>query len=499
MNVVAHTKSLCPECLEVLDATILEENNIVYIAKECLKHGSFKDVYWSDYELYLKAKKFEHIGDGLHNPQTRRTDRGCPFDCGICNEHKSHTALAIIDVTNRCNLKCPFCFAHAGAAGYVYEPSTEELKAVINRFALNKPVKPPGIQFSGGEPTLRKDLPELIAYAKEKGIHHIEVNTNGVRLAKSVGYCMELWDAGTCAIYLQFDGLTSDIYLTTRGVDLLKLKMQVIENCRKIGFDAVVLVPTLIRGVNDHQLWDIVNFALKNIDVVRCVNIQPVSICGRINKSKLREMRITIPDAIKIIEKQSRGQIKADDFYPVPFVVPLSRGVGALKDHRYVEFTTHPHCGMATYLFVEDDENVVPITRYGNIEKFMETMEKAYEMAKSGHKTKAKLKMLSSLRHVKGSLLRKLLPPILKTGSYKSLANLHYRMLMIGMMHFMDPYNFDLERVQRCTIHYGLPDGTLRPFCSYNTIHRPIIEKQFAKSWRKYRAEEKLAEPPITV
>ncbi len=495
---LAYTKSLCPECLKVLDATIYEEDNVVYIGKECVKHGSFNDVYWSDCGIYLKAKRFEHIGDGIQNPQTKRTVKGCPFDCGICNEHKSHTALAIIDVTNRCNLRCPFCFAHAGAAGYIYEPSTEELKAIIDRFAENKPIKPPGIQFSGGEPTLREDLPELIAYAKEKGIRHIEVNTNGVRLAKNLDYCRKLKDAGLCALYLQFDGVTPDIYKTTRGLDLWKLKLQVIENCRKIGFDAVVLVPTLIKGVNGHQLWDIINFALENIDVIRCVNIQPVSICGRIDKSKLREMRITIPDAIKLIEKQSGGKIKADDFYPVPFVVPISRAIGALKDHRYVEFTVHPHCGMATYILVEENNKLMPITRYGNIEKFMEVMEKVYKTANAKHKTKAKMQMLSALRHVKGNLLRKLLPPILKTGSYKSLASLHYRMLMIGMMHFMDPYNFDLERVQRCCIHYGLPDGTLRPFCSYNTIHRPIVEKKFAKKWKKYRPEVKLAETPIT-
>ncbi|MEM3737143.1 MAG: radical SAM protein [Candidatus Bathyarchaeia archaeon] len=481
MNVIGNTKSLCPECLQVVDAVLCEENNIVYITKECKEHGGFKDVYWSDYEMYLRAKRFEHVGDGLHNPQTKRS-KGCPFDCGICDEHRSHTALGIIDVTNRCNLQCPFCFAHAGAAGYLYEPSTEELKAIIDRFASNKPVKPPGLQFSGGEPTLREDLPELIAYAKKRGIHHVEVNTNGIRLAKSLDYCRELWEAGACAIYLQFDGVTPEIYLTTRGADLLKFKLQVIENCRKIGFDAVILVPTLIRGVNDHQLWDIVSFALENLDVVRCVNIQPVSICGRIDKSKLNDMRITIPDAIKLIEAQSGGKVKAEDFYPVPFVVPMSRAIGALRDHRYVEFTAHPHCGMATYMFVEDDGNIMPITRYGNIEKFMGVMEKVYATAEAGHKTRAKMRMLSSLRYVKGGLLRKLLPPILKTGSYKSLADLHYRMLMIGMMHFMDPYNFDLERVQRCCIHYGLPDGTLRPFCSYNTIHRPIVEKKFATS-----------------
>jgi len=491
LNVIKQTKSLCPECLSVIDATLYEKDNVVYIAKECEKHGRFEDVYWSDYQMWLRARNFEHVGDGLTNPRTKRTERGCPFDCGICNEHKSHTALAIIDVTNRCNLACPVCFAHAGAAGYVYEPTTEEIKRILENLRSNEPVKPPGLQFSGGEPTLREDLPELIAYARKVGFHHIEVNTNGIRIAQSIDYCRQLVENGASAIYLQFDGLTREVYKTTRGVDLLDTKLQAIENCRKIGFDAVVLVPTLIRGVNDSQLGDMVRFAAKNSDTIRCLNIQPVSICGRIDSSKLREMRITIPEAIKDVEQQTNGMIKAEDFYPVPVVVPFSRAVGALKNHRYVEFTAHPHCGMATYIFVEDGgEKFTPITKHADIEKFMKTMEEVYDAAREGKKMEAKIRALKCLRYLRWGLLRKFILPILRTGSYKSLANLHYRMVMVGLMHFMDPYNFDLERVERCLIHYGLPDGTIRPFCSYNSIHRSNVEKKFAMTLDEYRKRQ---------
>ncbi|MEM2211108.1 MAG: radical SAM protein [Nitrososphaerales archaeon] len=477
MEKIKDTESLCPECLKVLKAQLFrDEKDQVVIIKECPIHGIFEDIYWSDYQMYLKAKRFEHIGNGLTNPRTKRTEKGCPFDCGICNEHKSHTVLAIIDVTNRCNLKCPVCFANAEATGYLYQPTTDEIKRIIDNFRSNEPVKPPALQFSGGEPTVRDDLPELIEYAKKSGFHHIEVNTNGIRLANSIDYCKKLVDAGACAIYLQFDGVKRETYLKTRGIDLLDVKLKVIENCRKIGFDAIILVPTIIKGVNDDQLGDIIKFGVANADVVRCVNFQPVSITGRIDYEKRKEMRITIPECIKLIEKQTDGQIKADDFYPVPFVVPISQAVGALHNHRYVEFTVHPHCGMATYVFVEGDK-MIPITRYANVEKFMSVMEEVYQLAKDGHKIKAKMKMISSLKYVKWGLLRKLLLPILKTGSYKSLADLHYRMVMIGMMHFMDLYNFDLERVQRCTIHYGLPDGRIIPFCTMNTIHRSEVER----------------------
>lgn len=485
MKHLKYTKSLCPECLRVLDAEVYEEGGAVYISKECPAHGSFRDVYWSSYEQYERALKFEHVGDGLANPRTRR-EKGCPFDCGICNEHKSFTVLAIIDVTNRCNLRCPVCFANAGEAGYVYEPSTEEVKQIIDNFRSNEPAKPPGLQFSGGEPTVREDLPELIEYADKAGFHHIEVNTNGLRLT-DVDYCRELVEAGANAIYLQFDGVTSDVYLKTRGLDLLEVKKRVIENCRKIGFDAVVLVPTLIRGVNDHQVGDIIKFAARNADVVRCVNFQPVSICGRIDRQQLEQMRITIPDLMRLAEEQTGGQVRQSDWYPVPFVVPISRAVGALKKHRYgAEFTAHPHCGMATYLFVEGD-GVVPITRRADVEGFMRKMEEAWRLAEGGRAWRAKLKMLLALRYVKWGLLRKLVWPILRTGTYEALREFHFKSILLASMHFMDAYNFDLERLQRCVIHYGLPDGRIIPFCSMNTIHRPVVERSFAMTWEEFR------------
>ena len=116
--------------------------------------------------------------------------------------------------------------------------------------------------------------------------------------------------------------------------------------------------------MNDNQLGDIVRFAVQNFDVIRCVNVQPVSLCGRLPQRERDKMRITIPDFIRLVEEQTDGKIKVSDFYSVPTVVPISKAVGALKDTRYAEFTAHPHCGMATYVFVENGE-IVPITHYG--------------------------------------------------------------------------------------------------------------------------------------
>jgi uncharacterized radical SAM superfamily Fe-S cluster-containing enzyme len=495
MKTIKNTKSICPECLEALDAVIFEKDKKVFIKKQCPKHGSFQELYWSDYEQYMRAEKLRWDGEGLNNPHTKK-EKGCPYDCGICPEHKSHTALAIIDITNRCNLTCPVCFANAASAGYVYEPTQEEIIEMLKNLRKNDPVPATALQFSGGEPTIRNDLLELIQKAKEVGFRHVEINTNGIRLAQSVDFCKKLKEAGVSTIYLQFDGLTSDVYKFIRGIDLLEKKMKAIENCRKAGIHSLVLVVTLVKGVNDSQLGDIIKFATKNFDVIRCINVQPVSLCGRLPQKERDKMRITIPDFMQLVEEQTDGEIKVSDFYPVPTVVPVSKAIGALKDKRYVEFTAHPHCGMATYLFVEDGK-ITPITRYANTDKFIGSMKKVYELAQKGSKNKAKLRLLVAARHVKFGFLRKYLLRVLRKGDYKSLGDLQRKTILLSAMHFMDPYNFDLERVQRCVIHYAIPDGRIIPFCTMNSIHRPNVESKMGipiKEW-KSRHKVEITEP----
>jgi uncharacterized radical SAM superfamily Fe-S cluster-containing enzyme len=331
----------------------------------------------------------------------------------------------------------------------------------------------------------------LIRKAKELGFRHVEVNTNGLRISRSVEYAKELKAAGASTIYLQFDGLTPDVYKFIRGLDLLDTKMKAIENLRQAGFDSVVLVVTLVKGVNDSQLGDIISFAAKNFDVIRCVNVQPVSLCGRLPQREREKMRITVPDFMRLVEEQTKGDIKVSDFYPVPVVVPVSKAVGALKNKRYVEFTAHPHCGMATFVFVEKGK-LIPVTRYGNIEKFRNSLQKVYVDAMKGSKSKARLRLVGAARHMKFSFLRKYVLRVLMEGDYQSLGDFARTALMISSMHFMDPYNFDLERVQRCVIHYAVPDGRIIPFCTMNSIHRPEVEKKLGVPLNEWKSRHKV-------
>jgi len=496
MQILRETKSVCPVCVKVLNTKIYEEGGVVYMEKVCPEHGKFRDVYWSDYELYKWAEKYYGEGTPIRNPQ-KKFENSCFFNCGLCTNHKSHTVLAIIDVTSRCNLRCPECFASSGGKEPVYEPTKEQIRGMLKRIRSNDP-PPRGLQFSGGEPTLRDDLPDIIRMAKEEDFDHVEVNTNGIRIADDVDYFRSLVEAGASTFYLQFDSLRPEAIKILRGADLLEKKLRVIENARKIGLESIVLVVTLAKSVNDGDLGDIINFAVKNSDVIRCVNVQPISFAGRGAEMDPLKYRITIPDFMKLVEKQTNGAVKSpDDWRPVPWPIPIAKAVGAMKGKVYPEFSTAPWCGVATFL-LPDDGGYKPITRVVDVDGFAGAMSKAYEDFRGGKKLRGKLRMAGSLRYFKLGLVKDLAWGVVTSGSYDELGKLMRRVVMVGAMHFMDVYNFDLYRVERCVIHYATPDPEhpVVPFCSMNSYWRPIIEKKYKiphEEWLKRSAKQKAA------
>jgi uncharacterized radical SAM superfamily Fe-S cluster-containing enzyme len=490
------TKSLCPECLDVIEASIVEENGKMILEKTCAKHGYFKDIYWSDPVQFKRFEKYWHDGNGVLNPSG--SDGNCPHSCGICTSHKTSTILANIDVTNRCNQSCPVCFANASASGYLYEPSITQIREMMQMLRNEKPVPCPAVQFSGGEPTMRDDIVEIVKMAHEFNFTQIQMATNGIKLSRSLELCQQLNAAGLHTVYLQFDGVTEEPYIKNRGFNALPTKLKAIENCRNGGLTSVSLVPTLAKGVNDMQVGDIIRFAVKNMDTVKGINFQPISFAGRINKEERMEKRITISDLFKLIDEQTDGAITASDFYPVPFVVPVSHFVAAEEGVPNIEFTVHPHCGTGTYIYIENGK-MIPITRFIDVEGLLEHVD---ELALNGDKwigkSLGKIKRIGSLisalpkyidtsKAPKSIDVKKLFIDVLKEGTGEATKEFHRHTLFIGSMHFMDLYNMDLERIKRCGVHYATPDGRIIPFCTYNTIHRAQVEKKFSTPLLKVR------------
>lgn len=486
------TKSICPVCHNLIDAVIFDNDNKTYIEKNCEDHGTFRDVYWGDTEQYYRFEKYLHDGNGIAN-HFISDKRGCPHDCGICDVHKTNTILANIDITNRCNLRCPICFANAAASGYLYEPTVEQIHEMMTVLRNQEPVKCTAIQFTGGEPTMRLDLFHLIRMAKEMGFKHIQLATNGLKLSESVNYCYLLRESGLKTVYLQFDSVNPESYLETRGFNALPIKLKAIQNCREAKMP-IDIVPTVIKGINDHELGDMVRFVADNIDIIKGINFQPVSFKGRIDSDKREQQRITIPDVLNNIDKQTNGAIISEDFYPVSFIVPLTNFANAITGFENVEFSIHPHCGAGAHVYVDNEKKMTPLARFVDVEGLHEYFDEvALEIEgvryfKTIARWRGIKKLLRGIRqHVDDSNAPKDIDfpknfiNLFVDRSGNAIKVFHKKMMFIGIMHFQDLYNMDIERIQRCGIHYVVPDGRVIPFCTYNSLYRTEIEKKFSR------------------
>ena len=500
VKVLSTTISVCPECNAVIPAEIIESNGKIFMKKTCPAHGEFTELYFGDAEMYHRFSKYAHDGKGVSNPQVKELGYTCPLNCGLCPGHMSHTALANIVVTNRCNLACWYCFFYAERAGYVYEPSIEEIRRMVRVLRSMRPVAGNSVQLTGGEPTLRDDLPEIIKMIREEGVDHVMLNTNGIRLANDFEYYRRVKEAGVSNLYLSMDGVTPE----TNPKNYWEIP-KILENARKLN-DGIVFVPTVIKTVNDHELGDIVRFGFKNVDVVRAVNFQPVSLTGMMPRKERERFRITIPDCIHLIEEQTDGQIPADAWFPVPACVPVTHLIEAFTKKPKYELSVHFACGAGTYVF-KDGDKMIPITNFIDVDGLLKYLQDRADEIESGRsKAIAASKILWNFRKFidekrapTGMNVTRMLLNVLIKHDYKSVGDWHRRSMFIGMMHFQDKYNYDVERVRRCAIHYLMPDGRIVPFCAFNILpewYRDLVQKMYSipiEEWER-RTGRKLSD-----
>ena len=426
------TKSLCPVCLDPLPAKLVTDGSSVYVEKLCSVHGRFLALISSDAERYLTSSKVVYKTTPIATPATE-VKRGCPLDCGLCPEHKQHTCLAILEITGNCNLCCPTCLASSEAKGSFMITMDEFKDALISLLAHEGRATP--LQLSGGEPTVHPDLVDFIAEARRLSFKFVEVNTNGIALAKRAELAKLFAEAGLNGIYIQFDGVSDDVYRRIRGADLLKIKEEAIYNAKKAGLN-VVLAVTAVKGVNDRQLWEIVRYGLKR--GVNGVNFQPFAMLGRYPATQSNHLnRITNYDIAHLIEEQSNGVIKTDDFLPIP--------------------CADPRCQIMAYLSV-GKKSVLPLSRVldkGSLEEYFRSFTDSEQM---GSAIKELRKTLNDLCGCSSAT----------DGCCFPLPEPDASFFAVSSHAMMDVWNTDVHRLERCCIHELTPKGKLIPFCLYN-------------------------------
>ena len=325
-----HTYSVCPVCLKRIPAKREERDGQIYLVKTCPEHGTFSSVIWRN-----KRKFADWRGE---RPAVGENENlNCPAGCGLCAEHRRATCCTLLEITARCNMNCTFCFAEPDGT---QDPSLDTVKRWIND--LTEPGKTL-LQLSGGEPTVRDDLPEIVAYAKQVGCKYVQLNSNGLRLAEDEAFVKRLADAGLSFVFMQFDGVDDAVYEKLRRRPMLEVKKRAIEQCGRYGI-GVTLVPVIVPGVNTEQIGDIIRFAIQRSPYVRGVHFQPVSYFGRIPELPADDDRYTLDELLEAVVSQSGGLIKEEQIAP--------------------SCCDHPMCGFHGDFIVMPGDKLMPLTNY---------------------------------------------------------------------------------------------------------------------------------------
>lgn len=282
-RIVRETISVCPFCFENVDGRLFETDNTIYLEKLCANHGQTDILITRKPDYYRKLEEFYF---------------------STMNEEKKLKNISIY-LTFKCNMNCPICYLGTPedrTGGF--EPS----RTKIEDFA--KKSKYSTFELTGGEPTLREDLPQIIRSLK-KYSKAVSINTNGLKIA-DFNYLRILKESGLDRVNIQLDGFCSEVELLFRGQDFLNIKKKSLENLKNLniatGINAVVA-----RGINEDKLKDLMDFGLKN-NFIKTINFLTMIYIGGARRLPLQNY-IMPDELIDLIEEQTNGALARKNIF----------------------------------------------------------------------------------------------------------------------------------------------------------------------------------------
>jgi uncharacterized radical SAM superfamily Fe-S cluster-containing enzyme len=513
------TDSLCPKCVKevresvlsgerelssLIDgkpgeirARIVEEHGQVLMRKTCPKHGEIEDVMAVDARFLQRIEKL-YPGRDYLAPLTKLRDHG------TSSIQYGRGSVLVVDLTNRCNMMCDPCFMDANQVGFVHELSWEDVTKILDDSIDVLPRRQMSIQFSGGEPTLSPHFLPAIKYAREKGYFAVQVATNGIRFAQDPEFAKQAKEAGLRMAYLQFDGIGNEANSHRKVGNLYDVKLRAIENLHAAGID-VILVVTVVNGVNNEQVGKIVQFAIDNADKITVVSFQPVSFTGRdedVDDATRKAQRYTLSHLARDVKDQCGFSEPLRDWFPLSAMGPFSdltdTLLGDRADWGSMKCGCHPNCGIGTIFFVNKrTKQCVPLTEFLDLEQLLLDVQDITDAAQGRNVSVAEmvvalLKNYDPRKAPEGFDFPTLVKQFMsqtgargkKVGDFEKDAHeFEWRVLFVAGMWFQDLFNYDFRRTEMCIIPYGTQMGEIS-FCAYNTGvgWRNIIEKMKANA-----------------
>ncbi len=447
-----YTISLCVVCHRRIDAKVIFENEKVFLTKRCRDHGFQKVLIADDIPYYKQIRNYNKASEYPSTPHTS-THFGCPYDCGICPDHEQHSCLTLIEVTDRCNLTCPTCYASSSPT-HGHHRTLTEIEFMLDAIVKSEG-EPDVVQISGGEPTIHPDFFKILDLAKERPIKHLMVNTNGIRIASDFQFAERMASyMPNFEVYLQFDSFEPRALQQLRGKDLTEVRLKAIETLNKLNL-STTLVVTLQKGLNDHEIGKIIEYAVEQ-PCIRGVTFQPTQVSGRLQNFDPALHRLTNTEIRRQILEQT-NIFNANDLIPVP---------------------CNPDALVMGYALKTND-GVQPLTRFIDPELLLNNSRNTivYEQDQKLHR--AVLKMFSTGNSTEALQqdfhhLLCCLPDIVAPDlSYNNL-------FRIIIMNFMDAYDFDVRAIKKSCVHIVDTSGKIIPFETMNLFYRPEFTEKLA-------------------
>ncbi|MCS6885942.1 MAG: radical SAM protein [Acidobacteriota bacterium] len=535
------TDSLCPKCVKEaraailsgevdyrvlinekvgeIKAQIIERDNQIWMVKECPIHGKFEDI------MAIDARFLAHIEANFPGRDIRAHNDEKLHNHGSSTIKYGRGAVLTVDLTNRCNMMCDPCFMDANQVGFVHELSWDDIKEILDNAISIKPRRQLSVQFSGGEPTLSPYFLDAIAYARRIGYNSVQAATNGIEFAKDINFARRAAEAGLRYVYLQFDGIGNDANSHRHIGNLFDVKLRAINNIHEAGIE-IVLVTTLVNGVNNDQVGRIIEFALDNPKKIAFLAFQPVSFTGRdedITDERRMRQRYTLSHLARDVKEQTGLTEPTRDWFPLSLMGAFADFAdlvhGPKAEWGQVSCGCHPNCGVGTALMInKETKEMAPVPQFLNISGLVKDMTKITDAGRGKWMSNfmmalALLKNYDPYGAPKSFSLLDMLKKFDKsfglTGKNygrvdgkRTMEDIQKRrsdpwnFLFVAGMWFQDLFNYDFRRTEMCIIPYGTQEGEIS-FCAYNTGigWRNIIEDMYqnatvAKWYKEYGRHE---------
>ncbi len=507
------TDSLCPQCVieareEILAGTrdvstlinekvgeikaeIIERDGEIWMIKECPQHGKIEDL------MAIDSKFLQHIESLFPGRDMQSHNDEKLHNHGSSTIKYGRGAVLTVDLTNRCNMMCDPCFMDANQVGFVHELSMEDVQEILDNAISIKPRRQMSVQFSGGEPTLSPHFLEAVKYSRKVGYNSVQAATNGIEFAKSKEFCRQAAEAGLRFVYLQFDGIGNDANSHRQIGNLFDVKLRAINNLHEAGVD-IILVTTLVNGVNNDQVGTIIRFALENPKKISFIAFQPVSFTGRdehITEQRRLQQRYTLSHLAQDVQKQVGITEPTRDWFPLSLMGAFADFADVVHGPDYewgqVSCGCHPNCGVGTAVMVNKETgDMAPVPQFLNIQGLVTDMQHITDTNR-GKWFSNFMMGLALLKNYNpygspdsltlGGILKKFDKSFGlsgkdygKVGPNRTMADIEKRrqdpwnFLFIAGMWFQDLFNYDFRRTEMCIIPYGTQEGEIS-FCAYNT------------------------------